>query len=372
MPRRSPTGYYSQTSATRLPAGNPTHRRSQCSTDEAAERLTAPSGAAAAKPTNSTSAHHAEEASDSKMPCYHPKPAWQAKLGGQLSFSYVRGYRVVMAPCTTCIGCIKAHAQAWAFRCHLEATQHLNNAFATLTFDDAHLPFTLDWRRDGQTFLKALRQRYKHTLRFFASGEYGSNTHRPHYHFLLFGYDGLGADGQRMVQDSWGKGQIRLDPVTPARIAYVAGYTDKKAEDRFLSVEHCDPETGEAWQPPFIKMSLGGRNGHGIGGHAKQWTESWRLFAVHQDQKLQVPRYLHNEWRKTATAEQLEQLQAERDAFLLNRDNSIARLEAAETIAIKKQKEQSTLRAQNSQKREFQKAGIRRFLAQHQPQDSVT
>lgn len=292
------------------------------------------------------------------MPCYHPKPAWQAKLGAPLSFQYVRGYRVIMVPCTTCIGCIKAHAQAWALRCHLEATKHLHNGFATLTFDDPHLPFTLDWNRDGQSFLKALRYRSAQPIRFFASGEYGTKTHRPHYHFLLFGYNPLGTDGQRMVQDSWGKGQIQLTPVTPARIAYVAGYTDKKADDRFRSVEHADPETGEVWQPPLIQMS---RN-PGLGSHAKKWKESWRLFAILNDTKMPVPRYLHNEWRKTATDTELQQLQAERDGYLLNRDNSQRRLDAAETIAQQKQERAQEQRQQKSQKREFQKAEIRRFL----------
>lgn len=263
-----------------------------------------------------------------------------------------------MVPCTTCHGCIKAHAQAWAFRCHLEGTRSPHNSFATLTFDDEHLPFTLDWRRDGQPFLKSLRQRTDRPIRFFASGEYGSKTHRPHYHFLLFGYDSLGAKHLKMVQDSWGKGQVELTHVTPARIAYCAGYTDKKTDDRFRSVEHCDPETGEAWQPPLIQMS----RRPGLGSHARQWIESWRLFAVHQDKKLPVPRYLHKPWRDHATIEDLLQLQAEKDAFLLDRDNSLPRLEAAEKIALAQQQRSAEDRQQKSQKRRFEKAQIRRFL----------
>lgn len=331
--------------------------------------------AACARRTGSTCPHHAGEASAFSMPCFHPKPAWQARLGGKLSFAYVRGWRVIMVPCTTCHGCIKAHAQAWAFRCHLEGTRSPHNSFATLTFDDEHLPFTLDWRRDGQPFLKSLRQRAAartldrvSPIRFFASGEYGSRTHRPHYHFLLFGYDSMGPASQRMVQDSWGKGQVRIDPVTPARIAYCAGYTDKKTDDRFRSVEHADPETGEAWQPPFIQMS----RKPGLGSHARQWTESWRLFAVHQDQKLPVPRYLHKAWRDHATIEDLLQLQAEKDAFLLDRDNSLPRLEAAEKIALAKQQRSEEERQQKSQKREFEKAQIRRFLTMKPTGDTTT
>lgn len=237
-----------------------------------------------------------------------------------------------MVPCTSCRGCIQAHAQAWAFRCHLEATQHLHTTFTTLTYDQEHLPWTLAIR-DLQLFLKSLRQRAAAPLRFFASGEYGTRTQRPHYHVLLFGIDTMGATGARMVQDSWGRGQTKSDPVTPARIAYVAGYTDKKTTDRFLEVAKCDPETGEVWQPPFINMS----RKPGLGSHAKQYKDSWRLFAVHDGNKLPVPRYLHQAWRDTATEEQLQELQSEKEAFLLNRDNSIPRMEAAEQIAIQKQ-----------------------------------
>lgn len=293
------------------------------------------------------------------MPCYHAKPAWQAHLGGKLSFSYVRGWRTVMVPCTTCIGCIKAHAQAWAFRCHLEGTRHEHTAFATLTFDDEHLPFTLDWRRDGQPFLKALRQRANRLIRFFASGEYGSKTHRPHYHFLLYGIDAVGSRSLAMVQDSWRRGQVQIDPVTPARIAYCAGYTDKKATDRFRSIQHADPLTGEVWQPPFIQMS----RRPGLGSHARQWKDSWRLYAVTNDGvKIPVPRYLHKTWRDTATPEQLERLQSERDNYTLQRIQSIAQTLAAETIALRKQATREETRERQAQKREFHTAGIRRFL----------
>lgn len=266
------------------------------------------------------------------MPCYHAKPAWQAKLGAPLSFQFVRGWRVVMVPCTTCIGCIKAHAQAWAFRCHLEGTRSPHNSFTTLTYDDEHLPYTLQLR-DLQLFLKSLRQAAPAPIRFFASGEYGSRTKRPHYHAILFGYNAVGADGQRMVQNAWKRGGVRTEALTPARISYCAGYTDKKAEDRFLSVEHCDPETGEVWQPPFITMS----KKPGLASHARQWKNSWRLFAVHQDTKLPVPRYLHQAWRDTATETEIEQLQSEREAYIHNRDNSQPRMEAAEKIAKAKQ-----------------------------------
>lgn len=279
------------------------------------------------------------------MPCYHPKPAWQAKLGSPLSFSYVRNWRCISVPCNTCAGCIKAQAQAWAFRCHQESIQHLHNSFTTLTYDESKRPWTLN-PAHLSGFLKRLRDTLNRKglpkIKFFASGEYGTYTHRPHYHAILFGLDGrknplLGTDGPRLVEATWQHGHTRTAPATPARIAYCAAYTAKKSDDRFLSTEWADPETGEVWQPPFIQMSRGGRTGQGIGGHARQFTESWRLFAVQDGTKLPVPRYYHNAWRQTATEEDLQQLQAEKDEYLHSRDNSQARLDAAEIIALKKQ-----------------------------------
>lgn len=306
------------------------------------------------------------------MPCYHPKPAWQVHIGGALTFSppprrSQHLYRFLSVPCSSCIGCIKAHAQAWAFRCHLEGTRLPHNAFGTLTYDNSNLPFTLQIEH-LQKFVRALRQRAAIPLRFFASGEYGSKTHRPHYHVILFGFDAVGTQHQAMVQDSWGRGQARTEPLTPARISYCAGYTDKKCEDRFLSVAHCDPETGEAWQPPFINMS----RRPGIGSHARQWKNSWRLFAIHDGNKLPVPRYLHQAWRETATETELQELQAEKDKYITSRDNTQTRLNTMETIAQRKQQASEERRATDAQKRGFQKAEIRRFLGITQTTETTT
>ena len=43
-------------------------------------------------------------------------------------------------------------------------------------------------KRDFQLFMKRLRKKYSDDrIRFYACGEYGSETFRPHYHAILFG-----------------------------------------------------------------------------------------------------------------------------------------------------------------------------------------
>ena len=78
----------------------------------------------------------------------------------------------------------------------LEATQHAESTFVTLTYSEQSLPKlplvggllpTLQ-RKDVVGFLKRLRTNVSPVkFRFFGCGEYGEQTERPHYHLLLFG-----------------------------------------------------------------------------------------------------------------------------------------------------------------------------------------
>ena len=104
-------------------------------------------------------------------------------------------------PCGKCIGCRLDYTRDWANRMMLEASYHEQNYFITLTYDDTHVPksyyacpetgealpsLTLS-KRDIQLFLKRLRKLTGQSFRYYLCGEYGSNTHRPHYHLIVFG-----------------------------------------------------------------------------------------------------------------------------------------------------------------------------------------
>lgn len=103
--------------------------------------------------------------------------------------------------------------------------------------------------------------------------------------------------------------------------------------------ERVDYETGEVyqWQPPFIQMS----RRPGVGGHARQWVNSWRLFAVANGHKIPVPRFLHEAWKLQATPLEVEELLFEKTKLAAHRDSSAERLEAAEKIAISLQAEKA-------------------------------
>ncbi len=92
-------------------------------------------------------------------------------------------------PCGKCLSCRENRARSWALRLKMESYCHDITSFITLTYDDAHLPEHGNlYYKHVQLFLKKLRKKLNHKIRFFCAGEYGSINARPHYHIIIFGY----------------------------------------------------------------------------------------------------------------------------------------------------------------------------------------
>lgn len=246
------------------------------------------------------------------MPCVSPLKAWRTDAGAQTMVEPWRDpdkYTVMHLPCGGCIGCRQSRAREWAFRCHLELSQHDVACWATLTYADA--PPSLS-RQHLSAYLKRLRSRVgpSRVVRFFASGEYGELNGRPHYHAILFG---LPRDA-REITEAWGHGFVRVDPISPAAINYVAGYTSKKVGAGGATLEfRVDPSTGEEYvhQPPFLQMS----RRPGIAGDSRKHWPSWRSFAVHNGRPIPVPRYLHEAWLAQTTPSDHEVLAREKSLY---------------------------------------------------------
>lgn len=174
------------------------------------------------------------------MPCYHPITGFSA-LGGGLTFNPKMGYvdKPLTVPCGQCIGCKLERSRQWAVRCQHEASLHLLNSFLTLTYSDVHLPLDFSVHKSHlQLFIKRLRKSGA-SFRYYAVGEYGETTGRPHYHALLFGHDfadksfvkkSSGGDLYRSPQldKVWGLGNAWIGSVTFQSSAYVARYCTKK------------------------------------------------------------------------------------------------------------------------------------------------
>lgn len=106
-------------------------------------------------------------------------------------------YEYVEIPCGQCIGCRLDYSRQWADRMLLEYDHTKKACFVTLTYNDTFVPhtdisediYTLR-KEDLQKFMKRLREHFDGVeIRFYACGEYGSHTFRPHYHIILFGLD---------------------------------------------------------------------------------------------------------------------------------------------------------------------------------------
>lgn len=258
--------------------------------------------------------------------------AWRAPTGSvtlREPLQEAPGREFLLLPCGTCIGCRKSRAREWALRCQLELAEHTDATWVTLTYAPEYVPRTLVPDHLSK-FMFELRRfwRRRRKVRFFASGEYGEQTERPHYHAVVYSVP----QDHYCLQDLWPFGHVRSDPVTPQTIAYTAGYCSKKVGWKLDAGERIDYETGEVYdfQPPFIKMS----RRPGIGSNArKRYPASWRELAIYNGLPIPVPRYLHQGWLETATPTQIQQLTEETKAKP-HRDTSRTSLQAAEAHAV--------------------------------------
>lgn len=188
----------------------------------------------------------------------------------------------IEVPCGRCIGCRLDYTSDWAVRCCLEASLYPGaNWFVTLTYDDYHLPsdFKVS-KRELQLFMKKLRKRYGENIRFFACGEYGEQSLRPHYHLILFNFmptdlrvmkatsDGVYYTSQELSK-IWAKGYVLIGDVTFKSCAYVARYAMKGFKDAIPGFE------------PFLLMSR--RPGIGHDWIVSNWIKVYNTDKIYYD-----------------------------------------------------------------------------------------
>lgn len=153
------------------------------------------------------------------MRCLYPRTVGFKSDGRTISWSqrsYSKEYDTFQLPCGKCIECRLEYARSAAIRCVHEAKMFSDNSFITLTYSDSHVGDGRLRYYDFQSFMKRLRDdRFRSYLKqlgisrsewkglsrdershhldllsigFFATGEYGDITKRPHWHALLFNY----------------------------------------------------------------------------------------------------------------------------------------------------------------------------------------
>lgn len=203
------------------------------------------------------------------MACYHPItiPVKGTDAGGKVCWNDTT------VSCGHCIGCRADQARDWTIRIMHECQMHDHAWFITLTYDNHKIPEhgTLN-PADLSLFFRTLRKDHERgTISYYACGEYGDTTERPHYHAVLFGapfldrtiwndYPGNPVWTSEALEHYWPHGLSQFGAVTPGSAAYVAGYVRKKLSkrhhpDAYLRV---DGDTGELVevQQEFSRMSL--------------------------------------------------------------------------------------------------------------------
>lgn len=182
-------------------------------------------------------------------------------------------------PCTKCIGCQLKRASDWATRCMHEYENHDEGCFLTLTYDRDNLitavyPNSLPtlYKPDLQRFWKRLRQHIARKekrsvdIKYFACGEYGPTTGRPHYHAVLFGWqpndetaipNNPGTTNPVFISETvnqlWTHGRVIIGSLTKASANYVARYCLKKLYGEAALNEYRNTNR----EAPFNCMSKG-------------------------------------------------------------------------------------------------------------------
>lgn len=170
----------------------------------------------------------------------------------------------IQVPCGKCPDCKRLRAIQWSFRLQQEQHKSINGGFITLTYNEENIPYlengveTLDYD-DLTKFIKKLRRqteyfyskglpdykakgsnkhKYINTfnalkstkIKYYAVGEYGGNTNRPHYHLIAFN---IPREVKEKIGKIWSKGMVKVGTVTPKSIRYVANYImiNKQSDD---------------------------------------------------------------------------------------------------------------------------------------------
>lgn len=261
-------------------------------------------------------------------------------------------------PCSKCALCVARRASAWSFRLTQEDKNAYSSLFITLTYgkgkdsNGVDYPrksennlYTLD-KRDLQLFFKRLRQAHRRKykkllrqhkgaklpqLRYYAVGEYGGATRRPHYHILLFNSD------DTLIEKAWSYGSVWYGTVTGASIGYCLKYISK---GKSVPQHQRDDR-----QKEFSVMSKG------IGAtylttQMKNWHKAnhlERVYATIEDgKKISLPRYYKD---RIFTPEQRGEIKGHFEKILFK--ESIEYNNANDYTKVEAQSVQRTIAANN-------------------------
>lgn len=170
----------------------------------------------------------------------------------------------IFVPCGKCVSCRINRQEEWIFRMEKEMLSSNGSCYAvTFTYDQENVPYEeetgliLDKKHlidltkrirnyvDRQklpkeytgkkiNFIKGLKMKY------YAVGEYGDETGRPHYHILFFNFPVVDPEAaHNLFLFAWeNKGFVYIDRLSTKAMRYVCGYiveNKKKLKTAFVN-----------------------------------------------------------------------------------------------------------------------------------------
>lgn len=244
----------------------------------------------------------------------------------------------VQVPCGRCPECRARRASAWSFRLMQEDKVSDSSHFITLTYDTKHVRITksgfLDLKkRDLQLFFKNLR--YYHSsrgcslggkpLKYYAVGEYGGQSKRPHYHVIIFNAR------VELMQEAWPNGQIHYGDVSGASVGYTLKYITKP---KTVPMHRNDDRL-----PEFSLMSKGLGISY-MSDAMKRWHKNDldnRMYcAIEDGKKISMPRYykdkIYNSEERGHLKGVFEKLHIQKEAELIRQGEVITKHQSDQGI----------------------------------------
>lgn len=146
----------------------------------------------------------------------------------------------IEVPCGKCDSCILSKQMDMQQRLSLEQYAHEKlgfptSYFITLTYNNKYLPSYGVCKEDVQKFFKRFRiylkrhLNYSKPLRYALFSEYGNEHGRPHYHFILFGFNPLDVKIpifalQDALAESWQMGFVHVKACHSNSFRYCSKY----------------------------------------------------------------------------------------------------------------------------------------------------
>jgi len=226
-------------------------------------------------------------------------------------------------PCGRCLACRINKTQEWSLRIMQELEYWPFAVFVTLTYNDSELeklPLESIDKKELQAYFKRLRKNTNRIIKYYACGEYGEKTGRPHYHAIIFGLDINNDFDREEIDFAWSKGYTYIGTVTHDSAQYVAGYVFKKYNGKKGMAVYGFK------QPPFQLQSKGLGLQYALENSAQIKN---KLHITKNGKKIPIPRYYRKQLKITETeykeiiTEQTEKLRLHYESLKLSGTHKI-------------------------------------------------